>query len=70
MPEVLLLVSVLTASHAGNLVLGFYVKVFSSSHDILDLDCSFIRSNLTESLSQILLIVKVLSPSSNSSHSM
>ena len=65
MPELLWIVPVFTASIAGTLVLGFYLKGFSSYIDPIGLDCLFIRSYFTEILSQILLIVRVLLSSSN-----
>ena len=65
--EVLLILPVLPASFSGTLVLGFMLRVFSYSLEVIVLDCLFIKSYFTKSLSQIILIVKGSSPSSNSS---
>ena len=64
-PEFLLLVPIFPASCAGTLVLGFYMKIFSFSPDVLGLNCLYIWSYFTKRLSQILSIVKGLSSLSN-----
>ena len=51
------LVPVYPTSCAGTLVLDFYLKGFSSSLEVIGLDCSFVPSNFAKILSCILSIV-------------
>ena len=54
MPAVFFLVTVFPAWCAGTLVLGFYVDGFSSSLEVIVLDCLFVQSNSIKSLLRIL----------------